>query len=37
VLPVTHWLLLALLPVIAGLLAMGTTHVTVRRALQTML
>ncbi len=35
-LPLAHWALLASLPFVAGLLAMGTAHVTVRRALRTM-
>ena len=35
-LPIAHWALLASLPIVAGLLAMGAAHVTVRRALRTM-
>ncbi len=31
--PATHWIILAALPVVAGLIATITAHVTVRRAL----
>jgi cell division transport system permease protein len=36
-LPLAHWLSLLALPLVAGLLAMITAHVTVRRALETMM
>jgi cell division transport system permease protein len=36
-LPVSHWIVLAALPIAAGLLAMATAHVTVRRALHTLM
>jgi cell division transport system permease protein len=36
-LPVSHWLALLALPLVAGVLAMITAHVTVRRALETMM
>ena len=36
-LPMTLWFTLAALPFVAGLLAMATAHITVRRALQTMM
>ena len=35
-LPVTHWLVLVLLPFVAGILSMLTAHFTVRRALYAM-
>ena len=36
-LPLFHWLTLAALPLLAGLLAMVTAHMTVRRSLRTMM
>jgi cell division transport system permease protein len=36
-LPIDHWVTLAALPIVAGILAMATAHVTVRRNLRTMM
>lgn len=36
-LPLIHWVTLAALPIVAGLLAMTTAHMTVRRNLRTMM